>query len=364
MFKSLAEDSRLMYCGCSGDGAGGDAACSSGDGGGDGGDSGGPSAAQAAAANTEGGFAVNGDGSFTTNEGTFSDDGFGGVSFDGDFTSMDLGNEAAPSLSVSAQMATPAEMSASTAPAALAPAQAPVDARPGYQSAFDDARTAMKKAVEAGPSYRDQSIEQASRMAPTVAPSMQGLHDQIMEDEMVTQQEQQQYMNQLDQAFPAGTAQVSEVDPMSGTPGEDPTGKLDYIGTLNDAIVRTAKETFDRIGKDVEGLMSGKPMTHLGKDIYSNVPGSYIDSAGNYSTADPSSYNPNVGGYTDEGYTAEEAPFPELEVAPLAELPEGIEEQAPPPASYQTRYRPSEQQINPYGFMRRKFPMPRKLQGI
>lgn len=81
LFHQIVGQYRLTYCGCSGDGAGGDAACSSGDGG-DGGDSG-PSAAQAAAAGTPGGFAVGADGSYSTDVGTFSDAADGGYTFSG-----------------------------------------------------------------------------------------------------------------------------------------------------------------------------------------------------------------------------------------------------------------------------------------
>lgn len=290
MFKSLAEDTRLMYCGCSGDGAGGDAACGSGDGGGDGGggDSGDSS---------DTGFDAEGWSSDMDAYSSEFSDAMDSLGTDDSSSSMPVGYESALA-TAQAQTAETAEALGYTEHGSFG--QPSVTS---YEGVRESAREAMNETVDA---YIANNFQTPQDMMNAGLPeNVQAIHDEAMKDGMVTQEEQAAYMSALDQAFPAGTAPVSEVDAVNdGSPGLDPQGSLPYANTIANAYMRTQQQNFDRINQDVKGLLSDRPMTKLGtgqfmgmpQDVYSNVQGAYIDSQGRYST-DPSGgrYGSEVG---------------------------------------------------------------------
>jgi len=334
MFKNLAVDTKLHYCGCSAGAAGGDAACGPGGGGG-GGDSSGPSAAQAAAANEPGGFAVTGENSFTTDAGTFSNSLSGGVSFDANYTSMDLGNPAAPSVSTSQQMA--AGLTAAPAMTASSPAvnkyATSVPGRSkgfnkGYQSALATAKE-QSKAAFANPTYNVQQEDMVRGMQPVASPANLLANvtkpatktptffgrPTVNHKDVISQKEVQAELDRRAATVGPKGPTVSEINATKdGIPGDRPNAELSIIDrgmNIYKGVQNLKRDAVERVSKDIAGLgraLKGEPMEYLGEvahptvnipgvtqSVYSNVPGAHIDSMGRYNTNPDMDYAPSSG---------------------------------------------------------------------
>lgn len=302
--------------------------------------SGGDAASQAA--NSPGGYSTNADGSYSTDAGTYSDNPDGSVSFTpkGEEQAQlsppgpTFNNFYSPWSSTKGigtlPGATPRYSSVSEmmnkAPLSV---QEAVESRVGAAQLGQMADLSLKDAVSYVSNVNTPDLLTEAERKDKRTPTFLGKRT-VDHPDVISEKNKAEELGRRAAAAKAEGISVVDRTTQVGKPSQydnpnyDPDfsyGPLDYAAGLYKAYQNKQKDAAERVGKDIKGLFSGRPMEYLGEvahptvnipgvtqSVYSNVPGAHIDSLGRYNTNPDYDYAPSNMQYGGDQYGSSSTP--------------------------------------------------------